>query len=311
MGHVVFIHGLANKPKVETLTTQWLSALTRADRSGLDLERIPATSEMCYWADVLYAAPSRTSEDEEDDAAARGPDRDPGPSREWQAGLPAEQQRFVDGLRAKLEQSAAKVRADAAAAAAAGDRFFPLPRPLERRIMERLLKDAHHYLYDGEFEPRAGERFKVKAELRRRFIDALKRGKEKPGPLIVVSHSMGTMIAYDCLRHVPETPPVDALITLGSPLGISEVQDGWGDTWKKKDAFPGERVPRDKWLNFSDRLDLVCAAAPKLASDYQLGGAEVVQDARVRNSGSWRHYIAEYLARDQIRDALKTLLVPA
>jgi pimeloyl-ACP methyl ester carboxylesterase len=185
---------------------------------------------------------------------------------------------------------------------------FPLPKPLERLLMERLVRDAHHYLYAKTFEPRPGERFDVQRELRTRFVDALRRGAARPGPLVVVSHSMGTIIAYDCLRRVDDTPKVDGLITLGSPLGLSEVQDGWGKEWSSRNGFPVERVPRAGWFNFYDRLDVVCAADPELGNDYRLEGDTVVNDVRVRNSGSWRHYIREYLARDQVRDALRGML---
>lgn len=64
----------------------------------------------------------------------------------------------------------------------------------------------------------------------------------------------------------------------------------------------------DKWHNFYDRLDIVCAADPKLANNYRMSGAKVINDVRIRNVRVWRHGIREYLARDQVRDALRSLL---
>jgi hypothetical protein len=39
---------------------------------------------------------------------------------------------------------------------------------------------------------------------------------------ILMTHSMGTMVAYDVLRNCDGCPPVDTLFTLGSPLGVKE-----------------------------------------------------------------------------------------
>ena len=79
--------------------------------------------------------------------------------------------------------------------------------------------------YTGQLTEFAGEKFNVQKELRKRFVEAVERGSQRPGPHVVVSHSMGTMIAYDCLMHEPDCPPIDGLMTIGSPLGLDEVQD--------------------------------------------------------------------------------------
>ena len=55
MAHIVFIHGIANKPAPEVLLRMWKQALAVAD--GIDLSTEGVTSSMVYWADVLYAAP--------------------------------------------------------------------------------------------------------------------------------------------------------------------------------------------------------------------------------------------------------------
>lgn len=309
MPHVTFIHGLANKPPEDILLQQWLSALAGSDGSGLDLAAAGVSSNMVYWADVLYKEPEPADSLGEEipaDAAA-GDDRDPGPNTAWQAQLPAEERQLVNDMRAKLEAKAQQIRAQEAALSAS-ERAIPLPKFMERKLMEWLLRDAHHYLYNAASEPRPGERFQVQKELRDRFIEALEEGDKASGPHVVVSHSMGTMIAYDCLNRVAGTPKVDALITLGSPLGLSEVQDGWGNQWSAKNAFPKDRVPKDGWLNLYDRLDIVSAADPKLANDYRLDNDKVVQDKRIRNNGSWRHAVREYLGRTQLRSALKKLL---
>lgn len=309
MGSVVFIHGLANKPRPEIVLEQWTTALAGARKDGLDLAKLGVTYRMVYWADVLYKAPEPDTSEGEDVQAAGEDERDLGESPEWEADLTDDERKFVEGLRGKLQLSVEEVHLRAIGEeAATGERAFLLPKPLERKLMARLLKDAYLYLYGKTYEPRPGERFDVKAEIRKRFVTAVDAAAKDGGPVVVVSHSMGTMIAYDCLRHVPEAANVAGLITLGSPLGLSEVQDGWGKSWEKRIAFPKDKVPERAWHNFYDRLDIVCALDPKLANDYKREGESVIGDARVRNVGSWRHYIREYLSRDAVRAALTKLL---
>lgn len=91
--------------------------------------------------------------------------------------------------------------------------------------METFLRDVHHYLFNVEFSPRPGVKYKVQDEIRQRFVKAIAAGAGQPGPHIVVSHSMGTVIAYDCLKRVSKTKEVDGLVTIGSPLGLDEIQD--------------------------------------------------------------------------------------
>ena len=56
MGHVTFVHGIANKPDPETLLEQWRVALL--DDDGVDLDAWGVSSSMVYWADLLYPAPA-------------------------------------------------------------------------------------------------------------------------------------------------------------------------------------------------------------------------------------------------------------
>ena len=84
---------------------------------------------------------------------------------------------------------------------------------------------------------------------------------------MVVSHSMGTVIAYDCLKRVAECPPVDALMTVGSPLGLDEVQDKLRPEWSRASGFP-EKLSAADWTNVYDKLDPVAGLDPKVANDY-------------------------------------------
>src|SRR5258705_3131833 len=55
VAHVLFIHGLDNKPEQKYLHDLWLRKLAFSD--DVDLIRNGVTSAMAYWANVLYEAP--------------------------------------------------------------------------------------------------------------------------------------------------------------------------------------------------------------------------------------------------------------
>lgn len=56
LGHVTFVHGIANKPERDVLLAQWRVALL--DDDGLDLDAMGVTASMVYWADILYGMPA-------------------------------------------------------------------------------------------------------------------------------------------------------------------------------------------------------------------------------------------------------------
>jgi pimeloyl-ACP methyl ester carboxylesterase len=172
--------------------------------------------------------------------------------------------------------------------------------------MNALLRDVHHYLFDVEFGPPGKTPVRIQQTIRPRFVDRLK-AREVTRPHVVVSHSMGTVIAYDCLKRVGGCAPVDGLITLGSPLGLDEIQDQLQPEWSRLNGFPHERVAGD-WINVFDRLDPVCGFDPKLANDYCRAGAPVVEDIAVQNDGAWRHSIVKYLRQPAVCGALRKLL---
>ena len=96
-------------------------------------------------------------------------------------------------------------------------------------------------------------------------------------------------------------------MTIGSPLGIDEVQDKLQPEWRRHDGFPSATL-RGPWSNVADRLDVVCGLDPRLANDYREGGAAVVADHFVENTGWWRHGIVQYLRQPALVAELRRML---
>jgi pimeloyl-ACP methyl ester carboxylesterase len=305
MPHVTFIHGIANKPPADELLGIWRRALARDD--GINLATRGITSSMVYWADVLYARPAQEEDSHEsigNEAIVEAGDDD----LDWTSGLGGDAKDFVDRFAKTLNFDARSPGGDdfePEAGDGAGFERIPLPWFIKRRLMKALLRDVHHYLFNVAHSPRPGTTYRVQDEIRKRLIEALRRDSAAnagKGAHILVSHSMGTVIAYDCLKRVPDCPRVDALMTIGSPLGIDEVQDQLKPEWTRRDGYPNTRV-RTGWANVYDRLDPVALDA-RLDNDFLLDGQTVVNDQRVTNQGRWRHSIDKYLGQDSLRRIL-------
>jgi hypothetical protein len=321
MAHVTFIHGIGQKPAADALLGIWRRALTRrigpvpegAAGDGLDLGAEGVETSLVYWADVLNPAPDPDAAAHESANELEALASDLGGIGETITLDQAEDPEWLARLTAKLVlhdptllQPVEPEPPGAPPQPGSAERF-PLPWALKQRFLAAYLRDVHHYLFDVEWSPRPGETYRVQQEIRGRFVQALKAAAGHGPPHVVVSHSMGTVIAYDCLKRVPDCPRVDALVTLGSPLGIDEVQDKLQPGWTRDDGFPRPKVGGD-WVNIFDRLDVVAALDPALANDYRAGGDQVVRDIEEPNYGAWRHSLRKYFEGPKLRGELRRLL---
>jgi hypothetical protein len=237
----------------------------------------------------------------------------------WLADASPEELQLVNAVAAEVAMKsgdpAVAVRAELSAASnAVGAQLerIPLPWFIKQPLMRILLRDVHHYLFNSDSTPRPGQTFRVRDEIRRRTLEKLHEGAGKSGPHIVVSHSMGTVVAYDCVKRVADAPRVDGFMTIGSPLGLDEIQDklqkeGDGTGWSRDNGFPSERVG-GKWVNVYDKFDPVVGFDPQFANDYQREGKRVVEDINEQNHGAWRHNISHYLRGAKLREQLAKLL---
>lgn len=315
---VVFIHGLAKKPPADKLDeiVRWGLDLDdpKPEVFGFDNYGIGSAEKLhlwlCYWADVFHVdheteLGSYYESSGEPEVVESVPLAGAAAATEP---MTPDEAAFVERL---LQHYAGARGLEDGAAAPVGPASgalerVPLPGFVKEAVIRRFAVEAYHYLFDKPYTRADGQRHEVRTELRRRCVAALQAARDASDRVVVVAHSMGTMIAYDTLRHDPSCPPVDGLITLGSPLGVDEVQDGLLPRHGKDDAFPSARL-RGPWINIYDPLDPICGLDPELANDYRRGGQRVISDIREDNWGWWRHTITHYLAGPQLRAQLRLL----
>jgi subtilisin family serine protease len=269
---IVYIHGIGSKPPPAQLKLQWDLALFGRDMG-------PGTV-MAYWADLLH------SQTQEASFATRSGRRegsiDVAASLE-EAGVDAgnaDAQAMVAGLlRAAGVQSGMR-RAQA----------LPLPgflrKPITRAFLHALVKDAAAYF----FKPT------LRAQMRARLTAALPR----EGAFVLVAHSLGSVISLEMLAERAkrdDAAKVDLFLTVGSPLGIREVQDVL--------SCPLE-IPAgvQRWWNFADIIDPV-ALDKGIATDFvgrgRLFDELIVNDELRRLEGVNPHSAAGYLSHPKVR----------
>lgn len=320
---VLFVHGLARKPAPDKLQEIWLWALGRDNpmptvfpppNRGVDLGTKGVPQRFNYYADVFYGTDYEVDVDayyEANDAmeiAAEHLDRFE-PDLQPPVPVTPRERAFLRDFEAKLTAEAVLTPAvPPPAAAPAGEDAAKyeiaswLPDVVKQSIVRKAAMEAFYFLFNKEYVRSDGVRFMVRQELRSRMLAELSALKGTAERLIIVSHSMGTMVAYDVLRNCPECPPVDTLFTLGSPLGVREVQEELIAADADDVDFPAGRLER--WINIYDPLDPICGVDPVLANDYRPVGGKRVADVRESNWGRWRHTITHYLAGTEFRKHL-------
>ena len=302
---VVYVHGIGNKPVASVLKCQWDTALFGVD--------VGDRSRMAYWVNREYyptpgagtcAGGDLVDASEEDAGAAEVRALARAASVDL---VEAEIEALADDPKQRdvLRALAAKVgSADDDRAAAAftalqvSAKVLPLPpflrRLITRRLTRKFLRDVNDFLFNRE---------------RREFMEArlAERLDAGGGPFVVVAHSQGSMIAYDLLRQRSrQQTDVKLLVTIGSPLGIDEVQDVLRQWAGGKLPFP---PCVDQWVNVADVLDPV-AADSDIRNDFA-GGERIINYRGVGlNPDSPRHphsgtgYLGTAHVRNHVRAAV-------
>lgn len=116
---------------------------------------------------------------------------------------------------------------------------------------------------------------------------------------VVVSHSLGTIVAYRILRADVGIGPTPLFATLGSPLGIRAVTDRISPP---KLAIPS-KVGR--WVNGTDERDYVALYAKLDASNF-VNGIENWDE--IQNRPEDAHFIGDYLSNDRVAKAIHEAL---
>ncbi len=305
---IVYVHGIGNKPIASVLKCQWDRALF-----GFDLgER----SRLSYWVNrAFYPLPddARCEAGDLIDVAPRGlstralsateTNRDSVAETIAELATSKAQQAKLQSIAAKMGAFTAAVPEETVRTRAIGAKVVPLPAPvrgfLTKKLTEAFLRDVHEFFF-------VEDRRKVMEE------SVLERLRPGGGPFVVIGHSQGSMIAYKVLSQLKAADfDVRLFVTIGSPLGLTEVQD----ELKKQLNTRKLVVPAcvKAWLNVADPLDPV-ALDKRIGNDFAKTNGVAVDDDVEFNPDSPRHphsgsgYLATKPVRRTVKAAVDTAL---
>jgi hypothetical protein len=119
--------------------------------------------------------------------------------------------------------------------------------------------------------------------------------------LIIIAHSLGSVLALDLLYHLPVGNDVKLLVTVGSPLARDAAKR---HLRRVGDRFPAERV--GPWLNVVGQWDPVSAG--RGTSGHFPEALDVFVDTGMPPNS---HFAAAYLDHNVVADAIDLVLAPS
>ena len=147
---------------------------------------------------------------------------------------------------------------------------------VDQAIVTDYLRDVAVYLTRG----------------RSQVLDLVREAIPAGVPVVLVSHSLGTVVARDLLDDATLRNRVMLWVTAGSPLGLDAVQ--------KNLLTPGARNPGVSWVSAYDVHDIVALGHPLLPVwGPPLGDVEV-------DNGDSPHSIERYLNHPEVAGPIGT-----
>lgn len=247
---IIGIHGLANKPEKNELAKWWKASILEGLRKNQNAADLEFEFEMVYWANHLYKNHLHNDEAFHFDQLYN--------DEPYVVAVKNTLKSKKDGL---LEEFAA------AAFDLGGETLDFLKAKfgidsLADSVLGKLLKDLNLY-YQNE---------KLRNILRMELSDALLTNHDRK--IMIVAHSMGTIIAYDVLTLLGQSNPefkIDHFVSIGSPLGLPHVKgkiiEEFTHRGNENERVRTPSVVINRWVNFADRKDPV-ALDVHLGNDF-------------------------------------------
>ncbi|MEC6798253.1 alpha/beta hydrolase [Photobacterium sp. S4TG1] len=131
---------------------------------------------------------------------------------------------------------------------------------ISKPFLKSLLPDIYHYFHDQSYQK----------AVEQPLVKLLNQYQHRP--IILLSHSMGTVIAYNVLHQLSRqtTPPqISTWFTFGSPLGLTSIK-GFLPKITHQPSVKKLATPdcvTEQWINVSDKTDIECIDHD-LSDDY-------------------------------------------
>jgi len=200
---IIGIHGLGNKPPKDLLQKWWEKSIAE----GLKNIGRPGQKfnfDLVYWADSLHPVP--LNPDETDDNSDLYLSERYIPADDGNTNKPiGSKEKFINFFQRQRNKIlfSKKMHVN-----------FPSFTDL---IIKHFFKDLDIYLTQKCVEENKSDCL-AKDIIRDRITNALKQHKRKD--ILLIAHSMGSIVTYEALIKSEKEIEIDSFITIGSPLGV-------------------------------------------------------------------------------------------
>lgn len=256
---IIGIHGLGNKPP-KPLLEKWWKASIEEGLQKAGKKEINYQFEMVYWADILHKEPlDENCSDPENPLCLI--------------------EKYVP----------------------ANNNFIPEDHSARRKIIDFLSEEVDSILLNKDFTlnysfitdailkhwfadldiyyQEKNNSFGITAAnelIRKRTAEVIK--KYHNHEILIIGHSMGSIIAYDVMAFDLKNIEIDTFITIGSPLGLPVVKSKIAAERRLNHVntrhLSAPSIVKRRWYNFSDLADKV-AFNYKLSDDYTINRHKV------------------------------------
>jgi hypothetical protein len=297
---IIGVHGLRNKPPKYLLTTWWKRSIVE----GFRILHLPVPRfklEVAYWAHFIHERPQSPSVKDPKD-----PQYLPEPYMPCTSFGPKEPHDLGHDISHSIHQQLLQLMA--------GKSGFMNIEAVSDVILHRMFIELDIYFH-RTLRDVAGKTYPAKELIRSELVRLLKKHRKKN--ILILAHSMGTIIAYDVLMHEVPDIPVHTLLTFGAPLGfpviMRQLKPELGRDPNDPQPLPTPESIHGRWLNFSDTDDPTCLNY-NLRNNYGENSKGVRPfDQLTYNTYEWHgvknpHKCYGYLRTAEITDAIHRFL---
>ncbi|BAX79591.1 PGAP1-like alpha/beta domain-containing protein [Labilibaculum antarcticum] len=251
---IIQIHGLGNKPPKDLLERWWERAMIEGLKKYNYKTDLPK-HEMVYWADILHDKPLNQFEKDKESPYYLDEIYEK-PSKEHLPENHDTRKKIIGFLNRQLKRIFLN------------EDFTLNYSFITDSILSNYFKDLETY-YKVESIVETGSTTKIKDLIRERLLTVLE--KYKNDNIMLIAHSMGSIIAFDVLTFLNDHINIHTLLTIGSPLGLPIVVSKIAAEQRRKLNGQSFMITpsgvKNNWYNFSDILDKV-ALNYELADDF-------------------------------------------
>lgn len=251
---IIGIHGLGNKPPKTLLEQWWKLALTEGLKNN-NYNAVLPEFKMVYWADIIHEKPLSESEEDTESPYYIHEKYTEAPA-DFQVTEHSTRKKVLDFLGKQLNRIFLN------------DDFTLNYSFITDTIVDKYFKDLELY-YQGSCTSADGHTCKMNDLIKKRLLNVLE--EHSKDDIMLIGHSMGSIIAYDVLAFTTPHIRINTFITMGSPLGlpvvISKIAAEQKQRGVKDHIMTTPSCITKAWFNFSDILDKV-AFNYKLSDDF-------------------------------------------